>query len=196
MIMKHLNNVDIEAFPQLYKINLLKSLSTYNSKSIVVTKCVKGKVNVSNGNSMTYVGLKPVVIGISLKLDKTRMKTYRGIKETGYFTINGLGKRQIKDLGTKKGKVNGLLEKLNSSLGLSYKRGFCVPYINGSNLQIGLKFLEEHHLKVNGTVLVLGQVVDIHFRKSVISGLSYLKSNKERISMAKGLLKYLRNYSK
>ena len=37
------------------------------------------------------------------------------------------------------------------------------PYVAESNIQIGLKIEEEHHIRSNQTILVVGRIIELNF---------------------------------
>ena len=79
-----------------------------------------------------------------------------------------------------------------------FKNDFYAPFVAESPLQIGMKFLEEHHIKANGTILVLGEVTDLDFKDSMLSEDGVLNLSTEKIAAINGLDTYMvaENYTR
>jgi len=54
-----------------------------------------------------------------------------------------------------------------------------------------MKFLEEHHIKANGTILVLGEVIDLYFEDDMILEDGFLDLSTQNVATINGLDTYL-----
>ncbi|MCD8445293.1 flavin oxidoreductase, partial [Tenacibaculum finnmarkense genomovar ulcerans] len=68
---------------------------------------------------------------------------------------------------------------------------FFAPYVAESPIKIGMKFLEEHPIKANGTILILGEVTDLYFKDSMLSEDGFLNLSEEKIAAINGLDTYM-----
>jgi flavin reductase (DIM6/NTAB) family NADH-FMN oxidoreductase RutF len=62
-----------------------------------------------------------------------------------------------------------------------YLNGFAAPYVKESQLKFGLRLVDHLPIKANGTVLIIGEVIDIHIKEEAMDeqghiDLSVLKS--------------------
>lgn len=54
-----------------------------------------------------------------------------------------------------------------------------------------MKFLEEYHIKANGTILVLGEVTDLYFKDEMLSDDGFLNLAEAKITAINGLDTYV-----
>jgi flavin reductase (DIM6/NTAB) family NADH-FMN oxidoreductase RutF len=96
--------------------------------------------------------------------------TYNNIKEMGYFTINHVNKNIFK----KAHQTSARYEKDTSEFdacGLTpeYSEIVKAPYVKETKIKIGLKFVEEHKIKFNGTIFIVGEIIEIILPDDVTS---------------------------
>ena len=85
----------------------------------------------------------------------------------------------------------GISEFDKTDLSEEYKDDFYAPFVAESPLKIGLKFLEEYHIKANGTILVLGEVTDLYFKDEMLSEDGFLNLSEAKIAAINGLDTYV-----
>ncbi|MGB0892357.1 MAG: flavin reductase family protein [Flavobacteriaceae bacterium] len=176
----------------LYKINLMNSISGYKSANLIATKSQDGITNVAVFSSVVHYGSSPAILGFVLRPTTVIRNTYDNIKKTGFYTINAISEDIIEDAHHTSAKYpSGISEFDKTNLLEEYKNDFYAPYVRESPLQIGVKFLEEHPIKANGTILILGEVTDLYFKDSMLSEDGLLNLSKEKIATINGLDTYM-----
>jgi hypothetical protein len=64
------------------------------------------------------------------------------------------------------------------------------PYVKESKIKIGLKFLEEHEIKSNGTIFIVGEIIEVIFPDEVIAKTGYVDIEKAETITISGLDSY------
>lgn len=195
----HITRQQIDEFPHLYKINLMNSISGYKPANLIATKSTDNITNVAVFSSVVHYGSSPAILGFVLRPTTVVRNTYNNIKETGYYTINAINEAIIEEAHHTSAKYPSEISEFDkTALSEEFKNDFYAPFVTESPLQIGMKFLEEHHIKVNGTILVLGEVTDLYFKDSMLSEDGLLNLSTEKVAAINGLDTYMvaENYTR
>lgn len=195
----HITRQQIDEFPHLYKINLMNSISGYKPANLIATKSFDSITNVAVFSSVVHYGSSPAILGFVLRPTTVVRNTYNNIKETGYYTINAINEAIIEEAHHTSAKYPSEISEFDkTTLSEEFKNNFHAPFVAESPLQIGMKFLEEHHIKANGTILVLGEVTDLYFKDSMLSEDGLLNLSTEKIAAINGLDTYMvaENYTR
>ncbi|APG65504.1 flavin oxidoreductase [Tenacibaculum todarodis] len=184
----HLSRREIDEMDHLYKINLMNSISGYKSANLVATKSKDAITNVAVFSSVVHYGSSPAILGFVLRPTTVVRNTYDNIKKTGFYTINAISEDMIADAHLTSAKYPSEISEFDkTNLLPEYKNQFHAPFVSQSPLQIGMKFLEEYHIKANGTILILGEVTDVYFEKNMLNKDGFLNLSKEKITTINGL---------
>ncbi|WP_303507876.1 flavin reductase family protein [Tenacibaculum sp. 1_MG-2023] len=195
----HITRQQIDEFSHLYKINLMNSISGYKPANLIATKSNDNITNVAVFSSVVHYGSSPVILGFVLRPTTVVRNTYNNIKETGYYTINAINEAIIEEAHHTSAKYPSEISEFDKTrLSEEFKSNFHAPFVAESPLQIGMKFLEEYHIKANGTILVLGEVTDLFFKDSMLSEDGFLNLSEEKIAAINGLDTYMvaENYTR
>ncbi|WP_299160181.1 flavin reductase family protein [uncultured Tenacibaculum sp.] len=188
----HITREEIEAFPHLYKINLMNSISGYKSANLIGTKSNTGTTNVAVFSSVVHYGSNPPILGFVVRPTTVVRNTYNNIKETGSYTINAISKDIIEEAHHTSAKYSAEISEFDkTNLTPEYKNNFYAPFVKESPLQLGMKYLEEYYIKANDTILVLGEVVDLYIEETMLSEDGFLNLSKENIAAINGLDSYV-----
>lgn len=181
-------NSDLEKLPHLQKINLINSATGYKSANLIGTQSTDNRSNLAIFSSVTHYGSAPAIFGFVLRPTTVVRNTYNNIKTTGYFTINPVYETIIDDAHHTSAKYpEGISEFDKTNLEEEYKEKFPAPFVKGAPIQIGLKFIEEHSIKANGTILVLGEIVKLYMDESLIEDDLFINLSKGKIATINGL---------
>jgi len=197
--MMHITRQEIEEFSHLYKINLMNSISGYKPANLIATKSTDNITNVAVFSSVVHYGSSPAILGFVLRPTTVVRNTYNNIKETRYYTINAINEAIIEEAHHTSAKYSSEISEFDkTTLSEEFKDNFHAPFVAESPLQIGMEFLEEHHIKANGTILVLGEVTDLYFKDSMLSEDGLLNLSKEKVAAINGLDTYMvaENYTR
>jgi flavin reductase (DIM6/NTAB) family NADH-FMN oxidoreductase RutF len=88
--------------------------------------------------------------------------TYNNIKETDYFTINHINKDIFKQAHQTSARYEKDISEFDTcGLTPEFTERIKAPYVKESKIKIGLKFVEEQEIKSNGTVFMVGKIVEV-----------------------------------
>ena len=183
-----ITNQDILEFQKLYRATFINSITGFKSASLIGTISNKGNTNLAIFNSVIHVGANPPALGFLMRPISVERQTYDNIKETGYFTVNHINK----DIFKKAHQTSARYEKEISEFdacGLTpdFTKTIKTPYVKESKIKIGLKFVEEEEIKFNGTILILGQIIEIILPDDIIAKDGYVDIEKAGTAVISGL---------
>ncbi|WP_420551658.1 flavin reductase family protein [Tenacibaculum aiptasiae] len=170
----------------------MNSISGYKSANLIGTKSQEGITNVAVFSSVVHYGSNPPILGFVLRPTTVVRNTYNNIKETGIYTINAISEGMIEEAHHTSAKYSAEISEFDkTNLTSEYKNNFDAPFVAESPLQLGMKYLEEYHIKANDTVLVLGEVTDLYFEDTMLSEDGFLNLSKENVAAINGLDTYM-----
>jgi len=153
---------DILKLEKLYRTAFVNSLSGFKSANLIGTISSEGKTNLAVFNSVIHVGANPPLMGFLMRPVSVERHTYNNIKETGHFTINHINKEMFKQAHqTSASYEKDISEFDEAGLTPEYTKTIKAPYVKESKIKIGLKFLEEQEIKSNGTIFIIGEILEV-----------------------------------
>ncbi|MCG1037704.1 flavin reductase family protein [Polaribacter sargassicola] len=184
----HFTLKDINALNYLYKINLINSVSGFKAANLIATQSKKGTTNVAVFSSVVHYGSNPPILGFVLRPNTVVRNTYDNIKETGFYTINHIYKDIIEEAHHTSAKYPAeISEFYKTTLQEEYLNDFKAPFVKGCAIKMGLKYLEEYHIKANDTILVLGEIVDLYIADDLVSKDGFVNLAKAKTAVINGL---------
>ena len=127
--------------------------------AVIGTQNTQGQSNAALFNTLIHIGSNPPLLGIVFRPLTVPRHTYSNIKETGVFTINLPHSKDIDAVHHTSAKyLLGQSEFTAVGKEEVYHDGFEAPFWPDSPIQIGLRYEEEHLIKANDTILLVGRV--------------------------------------
>ncbi len=159
----HLDEKAIAELDPMFRRHFLNTLPGPRGVHLIGTKGYRGTENLAVFSSVVHFGAAPhALLGFVLRPLTVPRHTYHHIKATGWFTLNTIQPEILEaahqasanyDIGTSEFAATGLTPQ--------YSEGCPAPYVAESEVSIGLTFEEEHHVRANGTVMVIGRIREI-----------------------------------
>lgn len=177
-LIKYIDKTDIQQMDKIKRLNLINSLQGFKSVNLIASKSLKGETNVAIFNSVTHLSSSPAMIGFIQRPTTVIRHNYTNIKETSYFTINQIQKEFIDKAHYTSAKFpDGLSEFDECGLTEEYLDDFYAPFVKESKLKIAVKYLEEHKIEANDTILVVGSIEGVYLPEDTMldSGIVDLK---------------------
>lgn len=170
--MKKYSAKDLENLDKLVRSNLINSIYGPKPTFLIGTKNNLNQENLAIFNSIVHLGANPALVGFIQRPLISTSHTYKNILETGFYTLNQLNEKMLPHAhftAVKFEDEQSEFEKCGFTS--EYSEDFVAPYVVESLVQIGVKFVEEHHLKVNDTRLIIGQIEEIRVKNinSIVS---------------------------
>ena len=183
-----ITNQDILEFQKLYRATFINSITGFKSASLIGTISNKGNTNLAIFNSVIHVGANPPALGFLMRPISVERQTYDNIKETGYFTINHINKDIFKKAHQTSARYEKEISEFDAcGLTPNFTKTIKAPYVKESKIKIGLKFVEEEEIKFNGTILILGQIIEIILPDDIIAKDGYVDIEKAGTAAISGL---------
>jgi flavin reductase (DIM6/NTAB) family NADH-FMN oxidoreductase RutF len=171
--MLHFSLSEIQAMERIPRLTLINAITGFKSANLIGTADGKGVTNLAVFSSAVHIGSEPPLIGIVTRPivpdGKTSRHTYDNIKNMGFYTINHVSKSIVEQAhqtsasyadGVSEFEAVGLTPQYlpTKQVGLGLKN---VPYVLESPIKMGLEFVEELSIKSNGTIMIIGKVVEL-----------------------------------
>lgn len=160
--MTYFSSNDISEMESRYRAALINSLSGFKSASLIGSADKHGNTNLAIFSSIVHLGSNPALIGFINRPDTVSRHTLENILETNCFTINHINAAIYKQAHQTSARYPKAISEFDAT-GLSTEFGKLLkaPYVKESHIKYGLEFVEKHELKINGTILIIGKVVEI-----------------------------------
>lgn len=189
---KYLSELD-----HLFRINLVNSSSGFKSANLIGTKSVDGISNVAVFSSVTHLGSNPPLMGFITRPTTVPRNTYKNIKDTGDYTINHIHEEIIEDAHHCSAKYDASISEFSvTELEEAYDHSCSAPFVKGSPVQLHMKFREEHHLKINGTILIIGEIKGMYVKRELLRKDGFIDLIEGKVATINGLDGYATPTSK
>jgi flavin reductase (DIM6/NTAB) family NADH-FMN oxidoreductase RutF len=186
-----ITNENILAFEKLYRTNFVNSLSGFKSANLIGTISKEEKTNLAIFSSVIHVGANPPLIGILVRPASVPRHTYNNIKETNYFTINHINKEIYKKAHQTSAKYDKDISEFDEcGLTREYSDTLKAPYVKESKIKIGCRFVEELEIKFNGTIFIVGEILEVILPDDAVGGDGFVDIEKAGTIAISGLDSY------
>lgn len=163
---------DLKKLEKEFKRNFINSLSGYKSINLIGTIDKKSKTNLAIYNTVIHVGSNPPLMGMLVRPPVVPRHTLNNIMETKFFTINHITSNFYNKAHQTAARYKYEDKSEFDIVGLKqhFSNTLPAPYVEESPVKIGLKLKEYMKIKSNGTVFIVGEVIEvIAVRNSVLS---------------------------
>jgi len=160
--MNVINREQISGMEKHYRTNLVNSLTGYKSLNLVGTINDDGITNLCLVSSVFHLGSNPPLIGLVMRPQRPNNDTLRNIRMTGQYTLNNvLPEWYERAHQTSANYPGGVSEFDECGFKRKYAGRFKVPFVAESTVRIGLQLQEIIDMDINGTSLVIGEVIHV-----------------------------------
>ncbi len=182
---------NIEALEHLFKINLVNSATGYKSANLIGTKSINGQENIAIFSSVIHLGSSPALLGFICRPTTVPRHTYKNILETKTYTINHIHSDILEDAHHTSAKYpEDVSEFSKTNLEAEYKNNCNAPFLKGAPVQLELNFIEEVPIKANGTIMVIGEIVNLYVNRELLQKDGLIDLSKGNIAAINGLDTY------
>jgi len=159
----HLRKNDIDNLDRITRLKIINSVTGIKPANLVGTVDNEGRTNLAIFSSVIHLGSNPAIIGFVSRPETDDVgHTYTNIMETGYYTINHIHPEFIKNAHYTSGKfAKEVSEFERCGLTEEYIHDFKAPFVKESSFKMGLRFREKIDIKINNTVLVIGEIEEL-----------------------------------
>ena len=171
----HFTKARIDALEKHTRTHLINSLSGFKSANLIGTQDLLGNTNLSIVSSVIHLGAHPPLVGMIMRPHSVPRHTFENILQTGVYTINQVNKsiyKQAHQTSARYDKDESEFEE--TGLTPEYLNEFSAPFVKESRLKYSVKFVESKHLEINGTELVIGEIVDVYLDETALQSDGFL----------------------
>ncbi len=191
--MTHIDLESIEKMDSRYRANLFNTISGFKSANLIGTIDKSGNTNLAIFNSVVHIGANPPYLGFILRPTTVERHTYENIKETGFYTLNHVHENFIEKAHQTSAKYERKVSEFEAcGFEEEYLNEFRAPFVKESKIKLGLHLEEEHLIRANGTLLLVGKVLNAHLDKKLISADGSVDLTEAGTVAISGLAEYLK----
>lgn len=160
---------DFDKMESKIKAAFMNSLSGFKSASLIGTIDLQHNTNLAIFSSVIHVGSNPPLVGFINRPDTVDRHTFENILLTKHFTINHINKSIFIQAHQTSARYPKSISEFDATgLTPQFSNHFPAPFVMESHIKYGLEFVEKHDLKINGTILVIGKVVEVILPESCL----------------------------
>jgi len=153
---------DIAAMESRTRAAFINSLSGFKSASLIGTIDTRDNTNLAIFSSVIHIGSDPALIGFINRPDTTSRHTLENILLTNCFTINHINKAIYRKAHQTSARYPKEMSEFDATgLTPEFSNLIKAPYVKESSIKYGVEFAEKHDLKINGTILIIGKVIEV-----------------------------------
>jgi len=176
---------------QRQRAHLINSVGGFKSVCLIGTIDNAGQTNLAIFNSIVHIGANPPLISFILRPDSVDRHTLSNILETGYYTINHLNESIYKQAHQSSARYPKEISEFDATgLTALYQNNFKAPFVQESNIQLGIEFKERINLSINNTIMMIGEIREMYFPTNCLQLDGYLDIEKAGTITCTGLDSY------
>ena len=154
------NHADLQQLDTRYRAAFANSLTGFKAANLVGTADSAGKHNLAIMSSAVHLGSHPFLIGLVLRPSEAGQHTLENILELGSYTLNHVHESFYEAAHQTAARYPREVSEFEAvGLTAEMMEGFDAPFIAESHIRLGLELREHHPLAINGTHLLIGEVV-------------------------------------
>lgn len=153
---------DLQEMETRYRASFINSLGGFKSVIMIGTKNKSGQENLAIFNSLIHIGANPALCAFIVRPDVSPRHTLENIIETGIYTINHLNEDIYVNAHQTSARFPREISEFEAcKLNTSYLKDFNVPFVKESNVRFGCEFKQKIPIELNGTTLIIGEIVNV-----------------------------------
>jgi len=176
----HFNTDDFASMDKRYRVHFINSLSGFKSANLIGTIDRQSTTNLSIVSSVVHLGADPALVGFINRPHSVERNTLDNIYNTGVYTINHVSSDIFEQAHHTSARYPADISEFDQS-GLSeIYTDLKAPYVKQSVVKMGLEFREKIDIELNGTVMVIGEIIEVIMNEKVL-----LEDGKINLEIAK-----------
>jgi flavin reductase (DIM6/NTAB) family NADH-FMN oxidoreductase RutF len=157
-----LSEQQLQEMEQRYRASFINSLGGFKSANLVGSADDTGHTNLAIMSSAVHLGAHPPLLLLVIRPDAAQRHTLNNILQTGVYTINHVHEEIIDAAHQTAARYPREVSEFDAT-GLTphWQDGFAAPYVAEATVRLGMQLREHQNLAINGTHLVIGQIVAV-----------------------------------
>lgn len=156
----YLTRADLEATEKIKRLNIVQSVTGVKPANLIGTIGKDGTPNLAIFSSVIHLGSNPPLLGFIVRpTDDVLRHTYENIRNTGVYTINNVHNHFVERAHYTSAKFEEEESEFqHCCLTEQYIAGFQAPFVQESELKMGMKLVQQLPIEINGTVMMIGSL--------------------------------------
>lgn len=161
---------DFAEMARVPRLHFFNTLSGFKMPVLIGTIDERGHTNLAIFNSLVHISSFPPMLGFMIRPLTVPRHTYHNIKSRGSFTINMVHGAILEQAHQTSADYPWRKSEFEAC-GLTpvFQEGIAAPYVGESRVRLGLVFEEEHHIRANGNILIVGRVEEMYYPEEAVS---------------------------
>jgi flavin reductase (DIM6/NTAB) family NADH-FMN oxidoreductase RutF len=153
-------SLDIKAMETRHRAAFVNSLTGYKSANLVGTANTSGATNLAIMSSVVHLGSHPPLLALIVRPGGEERHTLANILANGCYSINHVTPSIVEQAHQSAARYPGNVSEFDATgLTPEWHEGFDAPLVAEAGIKLGLHLREHQELAINGTHLVIGEVV-------------------------------------
>jgi len=154
---------------KIYRANLVNSITGYKPANLIGTISEDGLSNLAMISSVFHMGSNPPLVGFMQRPVTVRRDTYENINFNKLYTINHVHGEFIEKAHQTSARFDKNVSEFEAcGITEQYLDGFEAPYVKESKVKFGMQLVEEIPIMHNNTILMIGEIMEIHFSEQCL----------------------------
>lgn len=150
----------IRAMEKRQRAAFVNSLSGFKSANLVGTADRAGHTNLAIMSSVVHLGSDPPLLALIVRPGGEERHTLANILATGCYSLNHVTAALVEPAHQTAARYPADVSEFEATgLTPQWQQGFAAPLVAEASLKLGLELREHQQLAINGTHLVIGEVV-------------------------------------
>ena len=159
---------DFSNMEQRYRAHFINSLSGYKSANLIATQNASGQSNVCIVSSVIHLGADPALVAFVSRPHTVERNTLENIYATKAYTINHVNADILEDAHHTSARYPANISEFEQTKLSELRTEFAAPFVEQSRIRMAVEFREKVDIELNGTILVIGEIVEVHLNKRSI----------------------------
>lgn len=182
---------EIARMEQRYRTAFINSLAGFRQAVLVGTRSVDDHTNLAIFNSLIHLGANPALFGLISRPDSVPRDTLQNITDTKAYTLNFIRAAHYK-------KAHQTSARYQKTVSEFEKAGFTpcyqsvshAPFVEEAVVKIAMKFEDSISIPLNGTVLIIGSVLQVDIDENLIGDDGFVNLSASDVLISQGLDAY------
>ena len=186
------NQSDIAKANRVERLKLINGITGVKPANLIGTQDQEGQTNVAIFSSVVHLGSDPALIGFVVRPSgEVPRHTLANILATESYTINHVPAHLVKNAHYTSAKFpREVSEFERCGLTPQYVPGITAPFVAESVIKMGLKLRSVIDIPMNGTQLIVGEVVYLEIPDEVINDQGDIDLSVAKTAGISGLNRY------
>ena len=160
---------DLAAMEQRHRAALINSVTGYKPANLVGTADKAGHTNLAIMSSVVHIGSHPPLIMLVLRPDAARQHTLANILDSRCYTLNHVNCDIVPAAHQTAARyASDVSEFAAVKLSEHWHDSFPAPFVSEANIRMGMELREHKPLAINGTHLLIGELVLLELDERVL----------------------------